>query len=289
MADRVPEVQRRAPAALVRIFGDDASFHGDGALELVDPAERRPRQILSPQLRVVDDAVLDRLGQAGAHLGGRQGRERQRIRHDQGRRMESADQILALRQIDPGFATQARVNHGEQRRRDVDPAQAAHVSRRREASHVADHAAADRHDQAAPVETQLEEALINQAHRVERLVLLATRHDHARRVDGDQPRLRGHDVVAHNHSRSAQPARRQQVGQITQQAVAERDGVLEARRRDRQVARFEPTRDLVDGIGDAPGRGIDLLDHRVVQRRALGQQRRQLRARVALKQRPIGA
>ncbi len=86
--------------------------------------------------------------------------------------MESADEVLPLRQVDRRLAADRRVDLRDEARRDRDPGDAAEVRRGREAGGVGRAAAAERDDRAVAAEAQL---LPEPGDRRERLRLLARR------------------------------------------------------------------------------------------------------------------
>ena len=73
--------------------------------------------------------------------------------------MEDADQVLALRRVDAGLAADGAVDLSEQRGRDLHEADAAAQDAGGKAREIADHAAAERHDEIAALEADLEQAL----------------------------------------------------------------------------------------------------------------------------------
>ena len=91
--------------------------------------------------------------------------------------MEGADQVLALRGVDAGLAADRGIHLREQRGRDLHEAHAAAQDRRGKAGEVADHAAAERHDEIAALEAQLEQALAQGLEHAEALRRLAGLQD----------------------------------------------------------------------------------------------------------------
>ena len=65
--------------------------------------------------------------------------------------MEAANQIFAAAQIDTCFASDSRVDLGEERRGDLQDRDAAHEDSREEASDIGDNASAEANDEAAAV------------------------------------------------------------------------------------------------------------------------------------------
>ena len=74
-----------------------------------------------------------------------------------GRRVERADQVLALGGVDPGLPTDGGVDHREQRRRDLDDPDPAQPGRRDEPREVGHRAATDADDRVGPGEPGLPE------------------------------------------------------------------------------------------------------------------------------------
>ena len=94
--------------------------------------------------------------------------------------MEGADEVLALGQVHTGLAAHARVDHGEQRRRQLHEGDPAQVRGSGEPGEVADHAAAERHDEARSVDAGAAQRRADLRERRERLRALAGRHGDTR-------------------------------------------------------------------------------------------------------------
>ena len=73
--------------------------------------------------------------------------------------MKDADEVLALRRVDAGLAADRTVDLREQRRRDLNEANAATQDAGGKAGKIADDAAAERHDEVAAFETQFQQPL----------------------------------------------------------------------------------------------------------------------------------
>ena len=177
--------------------------------------------------------MLDALGQTAAQLAQRQAAQHQRVGDHRHRLVEGADQVLPLRHVHADLAADRRVDHREQGRRALHERDAAQVGRGREADRVAEHAAAERHDRRAALELVVEQSVVDAAHGLERLALLARRERHGQ---GREAR------------RLERRARRARVAGLEH-------GIEEQRRRARR-------RDRADQLAQAferPGR-----DHRVV-------------------------
>ena len=135
---------------------------------LLEPGEER---------RVAEQPVLGHLGVAGAHLARRQRAQHVGVGQHEARLVEGADQVLALRRVDAGLAADGAVHLRQQRGRDLHEAHAAAQDGRGEAGEVADHAAAERDDEIAALEAQLEQALAQRLELAEALRRLAGRQD----------------------------------------------------------------------------------------------------------------
>ena len=153
VAEGVPVVEDLPQRRLAQVGGDDVGLDLDGPLD--ELAQERPVGSSSghwvglDQLEdagVGDEAALDDLGQAGDEVGPGQRLERVEVAEHAGRRVERADEVLALGGVDPGLAADGGVHHAEQGRRhlhDPDPAQ---PGRRDEAREVGHRAATDPDD-----------------------------------------------------------------------------------------------------------------------------------------------
>ena len=104
------------------------------------------------EVPVADQAVLHNLGVAGAEFARAQGVESARIRQNQRGLMECADEVLAVRRIDAGLAADARIDLGQERRRDLDETHAPAKRGGAEAGEIADDPAAKRDHDVAPLD-----------------------------------------------------------------------------------------------------------------------------------------
>ena len=93
---------------------------------------------------VPNNTVLDHLGHAVDVFLLRQGAQDFRVDKDCQGLVKGADQILALREVHPGFAADGGVHLGQQAGRYLDKGDAAHIGRRHETGHIATDAAAQR-------------------------------------------------------------------------------------------------------------------------------------------------
>src|SRR4029077_1649115 len=110
MAKGMAEIEQRPFALLLLIARDNRRLslaarrnrmHARGsAREDCAPIGFQPRV----EFRVANEAIFDNLGIASAKFARRQCFKRISVRDNERRLMEGADQILAMRGVDPGFA-----------------------------------------------------------------------------------------------------------------------------------------------------------------------------------------
>ena len=84
----------------------------------------------------VNRTYLDDLGHAIGELAGRKGFEESRVDEDVLGLPEGANQVLAMRSVDGRLATDARVDHSEECRRNLDKSDATHAGKRMSASRL---------------------------------------------------------------------------------------------------------------------------------------------------------
>ena len=126
----------------------------------VEPAQRRGMGFQDPQdLLVHDEPGLGHLAEAfDEDVVGQRG-QRPHVGEHAGRRVERADQVLALRRVDAGFAAGGRVDHRQQRGRAVHVAHAAHPCGGDEPGQIGGRSPADAHDRVGAGEALLAETL----------------------------------------------------------------------------------------------------------------------------------
>ena len=206
---RCPLVSRSSPATSLVLARTQVSMARSRAS--ASPASRAGAIRLAPgeEIGIVDQAVFDDLGIAGAQLAFGESGERRRIDQHQRGGMEGADQVLALGRVDPGLAADRGVGLGEQAGRHRHPVAAALQQRRGEARHVADHAAADRHDMVGPPDPGLHHRIEQSLDRGERLARLARRqHEAAREIRSKPVRpTRRRDIFIGDQEETASRAR----------------------------------------------------------------------------------
>ena len=126
MADGVPEIENRALSLLALILGHDRRLDLDGAAHDALECRRmlgKDRRVLRLEKREVrrvgDHAVLHRFGESRRELHAGERRQQRRIGHDDARLVKGAQQILPGGHVHARLATDGRVDHREQRRRDL--------------------------------------------------------------------------------------------------------------------------------------------------------------------------
>jgi ElaB/YqjD/DUF883 family membrane-anchored ribosome-binding protein len=160
-----PRLSKRALAGgLALVLADDAGLGGDRVGDRIFArggiaGEQRRGIGLAPfeEGEIVDQAVFDDFGIAGAELARRKRVEHLRVDQDHGGLVERADQILAGAAVDRGLAADRAVDLREQGGGNLDEVAAALEDRGREADQVADHAAAQRDDMIAALDAEIEQ------------------------------------------------------------------------------------------------------------------------------------
>ena len=124
VADGVAEIQDGPQAALGLVLPNhlrlDLAAAGHDRRQRARVAAQQLRQVaLQPleQPGVVDDAVFDHFGEAGAILAHGQRGERVQVAQHQPRLVERPDEVLARLQVQADLAADGAVHLGEQRRR----------------------------------------------------------------------------------------------------------------------------------------------------------------------------
>ena len=134
------------------------------------------RHQASVQLRIADGGGLDHLHQPVDKLRLRERGEERRLDDRELGGIEMADAVLHAAEVYGRLATDGGIDHGEERRRHVDMADAALVAGGHEAAEVAHRAAAEAHQHRLPVGTRLEQRLPHLRGHLEALALLAHRY-----------------------------------------------------------------------------------------------------------------
>ena len=124
--------RRRGRRRLPEVLSDDVGLDLDSTSDQIGDAlaiRVDARLCISLDIRedrrIGGEADLHDLGHAGDEVVLRQGLQRGQVAQDARRAVEGADEILASSGVDPGLASDRRVDHCQQRRRDMhdaDPA-----------------------------------------------------------------------------------------------------------------------------------------------------------------------
>ncbi len=157
------EIQDAPQAGLALILADDRGLDlaaaGDHGLHDLMLASQYGLPVLLEEAEerlIVDDSVLYDLAEPRVDLGGRRSVEQGEVHDDRARLIECSDQVLAEPMIDGYLAAYAGIDLGQEARRYLDERYAAHIGRRDEAGQITDHAAAERDDRRAAVQTVLD-------------------------------------------------------------------------------------------------------------------------------------
>ena len=154
VADGVAEIQDGPQAALGLVLPHDLRLDlaatGHDSRQGARVAPQQLGQVAlqpSEEPGVVDDAVFDHLGEAGAILAHGQRGQRVQVAQHEPRLVERADQVLARLQVHADFAADGAVHLGEQGGRHLHEGHAAQIGSGHESRQVAHHAAAERDDE----------------------------------------------------------------------------------------------------------------------------------------------
>ena len=143
MADGVAEVERLAHALLGLVLLDDVLLEPQAAADdLADLVVHVAVFKDGEQLRVGQQAGLDRFGQTVDEVAAGQGGQGVRIHDDQLRLPERTHDVLGVTQIHGGLAADGRVDHGEGGGGAVDEVDAAHIDGSGKTGQIAHDAAA---------------------------------------------------------------------------------------------------------------------------------------------------
>ena len=165
MAEGVAEIEQRALAGLALVARHDrglgAAGGGDGMFARRAAGEDLGVVGLEPgeEGLVAEHAIFGDLGIAGAELARRQRVEHRGIGDHQDRLVKRAEQVLALRRIDPGLAADRGIDLRQQRGRHLHEIDAAAQDGGGEAGEVADHAAAERDHQIVALDLRRDQRL----------------------------------------------------------------------------------------------------------------------------------
>ena len=160
MADGVAEVEGLAHPALGLILLDDVFLEPQAAVDdLVDLAVDVALFKDAEQLRVGQQAGLDRLGQAVDVVAAGEGGQRIWVHDDQFWLPEGTHDVLGIAQIHRRLAADGGIDHRERGGGAVDEVDAPHIDGGGKSGQVAHDAAAHRHDQVAAAHIEIEHLL----------------------------------------------------------------------------------------------------------------------------------
>lgn len=167
MAKGMPQVQQRAlPARFELVLADDPRLGRDGMRDRIAARIRVTRQQASAirlapieECGVIDQAIFDDLGITRPHLSRGQRIEDIGVDQHDPRLVERADQILAGARVDPGLATDRRIDLRQQGGGNLYEAAAALQDRGGETDQVTDHPAAQRDHVIAALHAQFQQAI----------------------------------------------------------------------------------------------------------------------------------
>ena len=161
------EIEQR-PLALLGLVGDHHARLGRAACRDRLASRRAAGKDLAParfekieKIPVVDQAIFDHFGVAGAKLPLAQRVETAGIGKDEGWLVERADQVLAVRRVDAGLAADAGIDLRQERGGNLNEAHAAAQRGGAKAGQVADHPAAEGDDDVAPFDARLDQRIRN--------------------------------------------------------------------------------------------------------------------------------
>ena len=129
---------------------------------------------IAKKFRVIDHAVFDHLGQPVQQFGRRQRHENIAVDVHATGLIKGADQILALRDIDPGLATHRAVHLGQKGGGNLDKRDAPHVDGGQKTGDISGHPASQGDERVLTVQTELGELACQIGNRGQVLACLAS-------------------------------------------------------------------------------------------------------------------
>jgi hypothetical protein len=168
----------------------------------------------------------------GREFPRRQAAQGVQIGQHQARLMERPDHVLARRVVDGRLAAHRRIDERQQGGRHLNEIDATLVDGRGKSGHVADHTAAEGHDQAPAVESRLQQRIEDAVQAVPGLVGFTGRQGHGQQRGsviaqaGAQPGLvqRAHSLVGDDRHLTAAGQRAQGIA-LSEQTGLDQDGV----------------------------------------------------------------
>ena len=165
---------------------------------------------IGQQLRIAQQPVFHDLPRPRGKLPRRQRGQKAGVDENHPRLVEGPRKVLARGQIDAGLPAHRAVDHGKQRRWNLDKIDPAQERRRREAGQIAEHAAAQRDHDGAAVELAGRQELEHLPQPGHGLAPLARRQRQHGAVGKRRPHPRpvqaGHGGIGHHGELAAAPA-----------------------------------------------------------------------------------
>ncbi len=182
VAECMAVVEDLAKACLAEVVGHDLGLHVDreldGATELLGRGVHSASRVCFDDvedLRRPDEPGLHDLGEARRRLVRAEAGELVEVADHRTRRPEGTDEVLALRRVHPGLASDGGVDESEHRGRHLDELHAAEPGGRHETGEVGDRAAAVSDDRVAACEISLTHDLPAEGRDFDALALLRIR------------------------------------------------------------------------------------------------------------------
>mmetsp|Transcript_24634 Transcript_24634/g.76094 ORF Transcript_24634/g.76094 Transcript_24634/m.76094 type:complete len:204 (-) Transcript_24634:373-984(-) len=163
VAEGVAQIERGAEAGLSLVVSHDRSLilttSLNGFADRLGMSRRQRSHVLFLPLEeggVADETVLDDFRHARGVLAFGQSVQRVHVDQDAARLVKRADHVLALGVVHRRLPADGRVDHGHERRRDLNEVDASLIHRRGEADEVADDAASQSDEARTPVQRVLQ-------------------------------------------------------------------------------------------------------------------------------------
>ena len=208
VSHRVSVVQDGSLPGLIGITGNDVRLDPDRptnrlvdavAIALQEPCDVRHQPI--DERTIGDHAGFHDFGQRRPIFLVWQAGEILEIGEDRYGLPHGAHQVLSRGQVDGGFATDAALDHGQDRGGHLDVANSSHPGGGRKAGHVSHGPAAERNDATLPIDADFGELGVDRSKRVQLLRRLPRWDRHRRRRDGKRFEgiLERAQVLPHDH------------------------------------------------------------------------------------------
>ncbi len=237
MAESMAEIEQSALAGLPFVARHDGGLHAAGMGDGLDQRLAVTAQCLGgvgfqpvEERRIAQGAIFDHFGIAGQQFAARQGREQGGVGDDDARLMEQADQVLALGRVDRGLAADRGIHLGQQGGGNLRKGDAALEHGGGEAGEIADHPAAQRHDQALAVDLHVEQRAGQFLQPCKAFAAFAGRHHDGTGVDAGLAQalqqwgeMEVRDMVVGHHRHRPARKRLQQRARLAKQAGAGMD------------------------------------------------------------------